>query len=93
MTTPDPKKAPDSERAKADIDIRQGDLLIKELEESNADFAQKADALIADIENDIGAAKKEADEIDHDLSLFERDMVEKIDDAVEEFVRSNNKEG
>lgn len=69
----------------AQDDLQKANQLLTDVKKMNADFTQKTDKLIKDIDQELDDVEKEINKADEELKEFEKDAVDEIDKTVLEF--------
>ncbi|MBT3729900.1 hypothetical protein HON59_02270 [bacterium] len=66
--------------------IKEADELLNKIKSTNADFKEKTDNIIANINNKIDSTEKDFKATEKELKKFEKNTVDEIDKAVLDFV-------
>ena len=66
--------------------IKEGDEILKNLKQVNADFVNKTKKILTDVSEDIDSTEKDFDKTETKLKEFEKDTSDEIDRIVIESV-------
>lgn len=62
--------------------VKEADKLLSSIKNSNADFTDKTEKIVTDLNEDIDSVEKDFDKTEKELEKIEKDTINEIDEAI-----------
>lgn len=66
--------------------LKEGDEILNKLKQVNANFTDKTEKMVADLNENIDSLEEDFDKTEKELKEFEKDIINKMDKAILESV-------